>query len=151
IESCQTLPRSNAHRRGTANSVRVGAYDLAAGPGAEGSPGDLADGVLDEVDRAIGEADVHAVCVVAPRGGVGRDDPRVAAIELLDVRDERVRIKTDLGDRPEVLEPAVGDARGEGRAGRDGGLEREPGARHDVDLVEVVGRVGGGRIRVVPT
>src|SRR5439155_1282633 len=49
-------------------SILVGGEDLAPSAGAQEPPGLEADRVLDEVDRAIHERDVHAAGVVA--GGV---------------------------------------------------------------------------------
>src|SRR4051812_25231797 len=65
-------------------SVAVRGDHLAAAPGAQGPPGRLPDGILDEPDRAVGHADVDAARVVAIGWHVGvppapgRVDVRVA-------------------------------------------------------------------------
>src|SRR5262245_5816049 len=57
-------------------SVLIGADDLAAGLGGDGPPGRQRDGILDELDGAVEEADVHAARVV--RLGVDHRDVVVA-------------------------------------------------------------------------
>ena len=51
-------------RRPVGRSIAAGVDDLAAGHGGERPPGAEVDAVLDELDRAVEEADVHAARVV---------------------------------------------------------------------------------------
>ena len=56
-------------------SILVGANDLAEGAAAEGPPCGRGDRVLDEVDGAVGEGDIHTAGVVAAgRGAAERGD-----------------------------------------------------------------------------
>ena len=48
------------------SSILVRRDDLVAGPGRQGTVGDQVDGALDEVNRAIGEGEIHTARVEAP-------------------------------------------------------------------------------------
>ena len=56
-----------SNRGGKRRSIAIGADHFTAGTSAECPPGLQADGVLDELHRAVGEGDVHAARVVAGR------------------------------------------------------------------------------------
>ena len=60
------LAEMTASARGPDGSVGVGADDLAHRPRRQGPIGDRVDGVLEEVDRPVGEEEVDAAGVAAP-------------------------------------------------------------------------------------
>src|SRR5262249_44807869 len=63
--------------------ILTAVHHLAAGARAEGLPGGEVDVVANEVDRAVGETNVHAARVIAAGRDVGRGDGGIATVVAL--------------------------------------------------------------------